>query len=125
MRTRRKFNSIFLKMPKLTFIHPAVTFEVPKGATVLDAAMEHGVPLYHTCGGNASCSTCRVRVVSGESNLLPIDEAERRVLDAFDLGPGYRLGCQAMISGTQVTVEIPIRDKEPRPSKIPPLPGVE
>lgn len=84
--------------------------------------MEHGVPLYHTCGGNASCSTCRVRVLKGPEFLSAIESAEAQVLDAFDLKAPYRLGCQAQILGGIVEVEIPPRDHEPRPNKTPRLP---
>ncbi|HTL70626.1 MAG TPA: 2Fe-2S iron-sulfur cluster-binding protein [Candidatus Eisenbacteria bacterium] len=108
-------------MPKLTFLESGVTVEVWDGTTVLEAAMEHGVTLYHTCGGNASCSTCRVLVRSGEGNLSAVEGPEAEVLDAFDLKPPHRLGCQAEIHG-DVTVEVPARAKEPRPNKTPPVP---
>ncbi len=109
-------------MPKLTFQNKAVSLEVEKGTTILEAALAHNIPLYHTCGGNASCSTCHVRVHSGAQNLCPIDEVESRVLEAFDLGAGYRLGCQAMMLDGDVVVEIPDRQREPRPNKTPPIP---
>lgn len=110
-------------MPKLIFKNKGVVLDVPKGATLLDAALEHGVPLYHTCGGNCSCSTCRVRVLSGGENLSPPTAEEIQVLDAFDLKPPHRLGCQAELLGGEVEVEIPERAKAPRPNKTPPLPS--
>jgi 2Fe-2S ferredoxin len=112
-------------MPKLSFKDKKVTLEVEAGMSILDAAMEYGVPLYHTCGGNASCSTCRVRVLNGAENLSEIEEAEAQVLDAFDLKPPCRLGCQALVLKGEVEVEIPSRSKPPRPNKTPPLPPSE
>src|SRR5437867_7222534 len=108
-------------MPKVSFKNKNVTAEVEKGFSVLEAAMDHGVPLYHTCGGNASCSTCRVAVLKGADNLSPIEEAEAQVLDAFDLKPPHRLGCQALLLKGEVEVEIPDRNNPPRPNKTPHL----
>ncbi len=108
-------------MPKLRFKGRDV-LEVEEGTTVLEAALEHGVPIYHTCGGNASCSTCRVRVLHGAGHLSGIEAAEEQVLDSFDLKPPYRLGCQAQVTGGDVEVEIPAWERAPRADKIPPVP---
>lgn len=110
-------------MPKITFRNINRTFEVEKGISVLEAALRHKVPIYHTCGGNCSCSTCRVVVVSGTENLSSMENDEAQVLDSFDLKGPYRLGCQALVFGDKVEVEIPKREKEPRPNKTPEVPG--
>ncbi len=107
-------------MPKITFRDKEpVTIEVEKGASVLEAALQHHVPIYHTCGGNCSCSTCRIFVIQGAENLSPIDTGEAQILDSFDLKSPHRLGCQALLMGGHVEVEIPKRDKAPRPNKTP------
>lgn len=109
-------------MPRITFAGQGKSFEVEEGISILEAALRHGIPLYHTCGGNCSCSTCRVRVLRGAENLSPVEPNEAEVLDSFDLGPPCRLGCQALVFGGTVEVEIPLREKEPRPNKTPKLP---
>ena len=108
-------------MAKLSFKNKNknTILEIPQGLSVLEAALEHRVPLYHTCGGNASCSTCRVRVLKGAENLSPVEDAESQVLDAFDLKAPHRLGCQALVMQGEVEVEIPDRTKPPRPNKTP------
>ncbi len=108
-------------MPKLVFHGKGITLDVPKGTSVLEAAMDNGITLYHTCGGNASCSTCRVSVLKGSENLSGIEDAESQVLDSFDLQPPHRLGCQARLRG-DVEVEIPAFTKMPRPNKTPKVP---
>ena len=110
-------------MSKITFKDVNKTFEVEKGISVLEAALRHKVPIYHTCGGNCSCSTCRVVVTGGAENLSPMDGNEAQVLDSFDLKGPHRLGCQALVFGDTVEVEVPKRDKEPRPNKTPAVPG--
>ena len=109
-------------MPKLVFKDKKVTIEIDRGVSILDAALEHGVALYHTCGGNCSCSTCRVVVLKGGENLSAIEPPEAEILDSFDLQPPYRLGCQAQVMDGEAEVEIPSRSKEPRPNKTPSLP---
>ena len=109
-------------MPEITFKNRKLKVETEKGASVLEAAIRFQVPIYHTCGGNASCSTCRVLVLKGAENLSPIESAEAQVLDSFDLKPPYRLGCQAIALKGSVEVEIPARSKAPRPNKTPPVP---
>lgn len=110
-------------MPTVRFLPADVVAEVEPGRSVLEAALDSGVSIYHTCGGNASCSTCRVRVLSGREGLTPPENAEAQVLDAFDLKDPYRLACQALVIRGQIAVEIPGRDRAPRPNKTPPLPG--
>ena len=109
-------------MPKITFKNKSFTVEVEKGISVLEAALRFDMPIYHTCGGNCSCSTCRVLVLGGAENLSEAEGSEKEVLDAFDLLPPHRLGCQAQVLKGDVIVEIPERAKAPRPDKIPPLP---
>ncbi|MGH7197366.1 MAG: 2Fe-2S iron-sulfur cluster-binding protein [Candidatus Omnitrophota bacterium] len=109
-------------MPRIFFREKGLHVEADRWTSILDAALDSKVPIYHTCGGNASCSTCRVLVLKGAENLSGIETAEAQVLDAFDLKPPYRLGCQAQVLKGEVEVEIPKRTKAPRPNKTPPLP---
>ena len=107
-------------MPKIIFSNKNVTVEVDRGLSILEAALENDINLYHTCGGNASCSTCRVKILRGGENLSGIEPLEAQVLDTFDLKTPYRLGCQALMIKGEVTLEIPDRDKNPRENKTPP-----
>jgi 2Fe-2S ferredoxin len=95
-------------MPRVTFVHPqGRSGTVPCNTTLLDAAKELGFPLNHDCGGNASCTTCRVEVQSGEENLSEIDFEEQDLLDREALSePWHRLGCQAKVLG-DVVVKVP------------------
>lgn len=107
---------------RVTFSNRGKSVEAEKACSILEAALGHGIAIYHTCGGNASCSTCRVKVLSGGENLSAIGPAEAQILDAFDLKPPHRLGCQALVLRGDVAVEIPERDREPRPNKTPEIP---
>ncbi|MCG3176735.1 MAG: 2Fe-2S ferredoxin [Candidatus Omnitrophica bacterium] len=109
-------------MPTVRYLPAGQVVRVEPGISVLDAALDAGIGLYHTCGGNASCSTCRVIVREGQAQLSVMEAVEAQVLDAFDLRPPYRLACQALVLGGDIVVEIPGRERAPRPNKTPPLP---
>lgn len=95
-------------MPRVTFLHSAgKSGDVPKDLTLLEAAEHLGFPLNHDCGGNASCTTCRVEVVAGEDHLSEIDFEEQDLLDREALTePYHRLSCQAKVLG-DVIVQVP------------------
>lgn len=95
-------------MPRVTFLHPeGKSGIVTRNITLLDAAKELGFALHHDCGGNASCTTCRVEVQSGGEHLSEIDFDEQDVLDREALRePWHRLGCQAKVLG-DVVVRVP------------------
>jgi 2Fe-2S ferredoxin len=76
-------------------------------ASLLDVALNVGVPLEHVCGGNCACTTCHVIIRSGMEHLSEMDDNEADRLDtAWDLTPASRLACQAVVKG-DVTCEIP------------------
>ena len=100
-------------MARVTFIHPeGHSGEVANEITLLEAAEALGFPLDHDCGGNASCSTCRVDVVCGGENLSEIDFEEQDLLDREALTePYHRLSCQARVLG-DVIVQVPLQKRE-------------
>ncbi|HWZ84680.1 MAG TPA: 2Fe-2S iron-sulfur cluster-binding protein [Thermoanaerobaculia bacterium] len=82
-------------MPTIVFVNEGKAGVVAEGTTVLQAALDLGVKISHVCGGNGTCSTCRVEVVVGGDCLSPINQQEM----AYDMGQGRRLGCQARVTG--------------------------
>ena len=79
---------------------------VAGGTSILAAALEAKVDLDHFCGGNRSCGTCRVEVVSGGDRLSPRQPGEALVLGPRHQGPEHRLACQARVYGP-VRVKVP------------------
>jgi uncharacterized 2Fe-2S/4Fe-4S cluster protein (DUF4445 family) len=77
--------------------------DLTAGQTLLEAAQDGGIELVAVCGGNGSCGTCRVRVVSGQlSALTSIEEHE---LEETEISTGYRLACQALpLSDIQIDI---------------------
>jgi ferredoxin len=83
-------------MPKLT-VEGVGTFEIPAGKRLVNALEDEvKIDQLHSCGGNARCTTCRVRFIAGEPER--VTSAERTILAARGLGaePGLRLSCQIL-----------------------------
>ena len=96
-------------MPKVTFLPSKKAYEVEFGTTVLEAAMEHDLPLEHACDASLACATCQVYVIEGGADLEPISEEEEDLLDsAWEVKETSRLGCQVVITD-DIVVEIPAR----------------
>lgn len=91
-------------MPKLTVVGFG-EFEVIAGKRLVKALVEDaGTDQLHACGGNAKCTTCRVKFVDGEPPK--ITEAERDLLKVREISePGVRLSCQVAVDD-DMTVEL-------------------
>lgn len=80
----------------------------PPGTTICEALLEHDVPIEHACDQVCACTTCHVIVRQGARSLSEMEEGEEDMLDrAWGLEPDSRLSCQAILSGQDVTIEIP------------------
>ena len=79
--------------PRLTHSNGRAMAILP-GATVLETLRANGIPHASVCGGRARCTTCRVRVVSGQAELPPPAELEAAALARIGAMQGVRLACQ-------------------------------
>jgi 2Fe-2S ferredoxin len=94
-------------MPKVTFLPVNQTFEGRPGESILEIAIANDVPLQHACGGFCACTTCHIHVKEGLESLSTSEEDEsERIERVQDLKPFSRLGCQAKLGKSDVTVEI-------------------
>ena len=101
-------------MPQIIFLpHPELcpdgaAIEAPSGQTVLDVALKNGISIAHACEKSCACTTCHLVIREGFDSLEESDELEDDMLDkAWGLEPESRLGCQAIIRGEDLVVEIP------------------
>lgn len=98
-------------MSKVTFYPYGKSGEIPDGTSLLDAAEKLGLQMRHDCGGFATCSTCRIWVVEGMTNLTEIDLDEENMLEEAQLTAPFRLSCQAKVQG-DVVVRVPDQEME-------------
>jgi 2Fe-2S ferredoxin len=81
---------------------------VTPGISICDALLQNGVDIEHACEKSCACTTCHVIIREGLNSLNPADELEDDMLDkAWGLEPNSRLSCQALVSDTDLVVEIP------------------
>jgi len=91
-------------MPKVTFSYGGQkrVVEAEDGKTILQIALDNGIPMEHACGGNGFCTTCMCNVEFGMENLSPRNDKEENMGITDDPN---RLSCQAEVRG-DVVVEV-------------------
>jgi uncharacterized 2Fe-2S/4Fe-4S cluster protein (DUF4445 family) len=87
---------------KIIFLPHNTQIEVPSGTSIIQAALDAGVHINASCGGEGVCGKCRVRIEAGA-----VDGGVTEKLSAEDVQKGYRLACQAVAAG-DLTVRIPV-----------------
>jgi 2Fe-2S ferredoxin len=88
---------------------PEMEVLAPKGAHLLEIALDNGINIEHACGGVCACSTCHIYVEKGMDDLTEATEAEDdRVEEAPGLQRNSRLACQCTIEGRgPIVVRVP------------------
>jgi adenylate cyclase len=80
-------------LPRITHANGR-TMAVLPGATVLETLRANGIPHASVCGGRARCTTCRIRVLSGQEQLPAPAGLEAAALARIGATEGVRLACQ-------------------------------
>lgn len=82
------------------------SFEVESGIKLVKAIENSGVDISHRCGGNARCTTCRVRFTSEEP---PMGDVEKDCLEEDGVLGEFRLSCQIRVdSDMSIQVLMPV-----------------
>ncbi len=95
-------------LPHAALCPAGASITAPRGTSVCEALLEHGIAIEHACDMSCACTTCHVIVRQGLRSLAEMDEAEEDLLDrAWGLEPDSRLSCQAILADTDLVIEIP------------------
>lgn len=70
------------------------TYDVEEGTKLVLAIEGNGVDISHRCGGNARCTTCRVKFLSEEP---PMGQKEHDCLEEDGVLGQFRLSCQSRV----------------------------
>ncbi|MGA2228037.1 MAG: 2Fe-2S iron-sulfur cluster-binding protein, partial [Syntrophobacteraceae bacterium] len=94
-----------MKTHRVKFLPHDKEINFAESGSVLHAAMEAGVHVNASCGGEGFCGKCRViiergRVEGGISDLLSSD----------DIDAGYRLACLCRIK-SDLSVRVPVESE--------------
>lgn len=95
-----------------TFVHEDGSrraVEIPRGASLLDAAHAGSVGIEATCGGRGRCRSCRVKVLKGD--LPPPTLQDRIQLGEDDVRDRFRLACQVRLIADCEIQSMPPRDE--------------
>ncbi len=86
---------------RITFKPYEITIEVPDGENLLRAALQAGVHINASCGGEGVCGKCRVLLESGE-----LTSTRSGLISDEDWDLGYRQACQSWVDA-DVVIRIP------------------
>ncbi len=87
---------------KVVFLPHETETTVPDGETIIHAAMEAGVHVNASCGGEGVCGKCRVLIEEGT-----VSGGISEKLSQKDQDQGYRLACQS-VPQSDLVVRIPV-----------------
>ena len=87
---------------KVKFLPHNKEIIVSGGQKLIRAAMEAGVHINASCGGEGVCGKCRVLLEEGE-----LGEGVSEKLSKEDIDRGYRLACKSIVN-SDVTIRIPL-----------------
>jgi adenylate cyclase len=108
------FNQLRIPKKNTTEVEMTIAFEneiaieIKPGKSLLEHALEQGIPMAHLCKGNARCSTCRIVVIDGD--LPPRNEKEQLLADKLSLPDEVRISCQ-LDAGQQMQIRRVIHDE--------------
>jgi len=85
---------------QITFLPHNMSITVPSGTSIIQAALDAGVHINASCGGEGVCGKCRVRIEEGS-----VADGVSEKLDPEDVQKGYRLACRSTVTG-DLTVRI-------------------
>jgi uncharacterized 2Fe-2S/4Fe-4S cluster protein (DUF4445 family) len=94
-------------MSNITFTPSGETIEVPKGTSLLDAAILCELDVPAPCAGQGRCGRCKVRIVSGD-----VERRSSASLATADILEGWAVACQTYVGEGAIEVEVPERRKE-------------
>ena len=79
--------------------------KVSRGDNLLRAAMDAGVHINASCGGEGVCGKCRIQIESGG-----IEDGISERLSPSDVENGFRLACKSSIS-SDVVIRVPVESE--------------
>jgi uncharacterized 2Fe-2S/4Fe-4S cluster protein (DUF4445 family) len=90
-------------MPSVTFLPHEKSITVSEGERLLRAAMEAGVHINASCGGDGVCAKCRILIEEGR-----VEGGLSDRISEEDQAKGYRLACQARVADADVVIRVPV-----------------
>lgn len=90
---------------KIKFVPQNIEVEATPEKSLLQIATDNQIEIKSICKGVPSCAECRVRIVEGDSNVLPPNKTELGLIGTNWRIDSRRLSCQVRCFG-DVTVDL-------------------
>ena len=90
---------------KVKFVPQNIELETSPEKTLLQLAMDNGIEIKSLCKGVPSCAECRIRIIEGESNVMPPNKTELSLIGTNYYIDSRRLACQVRCFGP-VTIDM-------------------
>lgn len=95
-------------LPHVELCPEGAVIEAKSGVSICDNLLDNDIDIDHACEKACACTTCHVIVREGYNSLQAPEEKEEDLLDkAWGLEPNSRLSCQAIVTDSDLVVEIP------------------
>lgn len=95
-------------LPHQELCPEGAAFEAKPGVSICENLLQQDIDIDHACDQACACTTCHVIVREGYKTLNEAEEKEEDLLDkAWGLEPLSRLSCQAIVSDSDLVIEIP------------------
>ncbi|MGA2028197.1 MAG: 2Fe-2S iron-sulfur cluster-binding protein, partial [Syntrophobacteraceae bacterium] len=94
-----------MKTYKIKFLPHGKEITCAESENVLHAAMEAGVHVNASCGGEGLCGKCRIIIEKGD-----IEGGISEHLSKEDIHAGYRLACRSRVK-SDLTVRVPVESE--------------
>lgn len=92
-------------MPVIRRARQGDVIQVESGALLMQSLQNAGFSVASSCGGDAVCAKCVLKIVQGAENLSPPGPEESFLVEKNRIPAGMRVSCQARVLG-DVTVDI-------------------
>ncbi len=91
-------------MPKISFLKNRSPIEVARGAELMKALLDAGIPVASSCSGDGVCAKCKIITVEGLDQLSPENETEQFLKMKHKLATNIRISCQTFVHG-DITID--------------------
>lgn len=90
---------------KVKILPQNIELETTPEQTLLEVALKNNIEIKSLCKGVPSCAECRIKIVEGDSNVIPPSKAELSLIGTNYYIDSRRLSCQVRCFGP-VTIDM-------------------
>ncbi|MFN7729813.1 MAG: 2Fe-2S iron-sulfur cluster-binding protein [Bdellovibrio sp.] len=90
---------------KIKFLPTNLEIDGDPNKSLLQICTDNKIEIRSICKGVPSCAECRIKIVGGESNVMPPNRAELSLIGTNYYLDGRRLSCQVRCFGN-ITVDL-------------------